>query len=441
VGPGGSSSNPGTQSAPWSIAYALAGAGGQISPGDTVWLIGGNYNITGYTYVTANGTSSNPIYYKALPGQRVTMRADSGRYHTWELRDCSWLYFYDIEFTKTGYTRTTATATSSLEAHCVTDTNYLQTGIKFFGCIFHDNNGMGVKSWESTLQGCEFNGCVNYYNGQDPQHDHGYYCHNHDTYEKLWKDCITHNNACFNFHGYDDGTRDINHLSHVRHVFFNPTSLYPSGPSRKPNILIGSNQANTLHPKADRCLLYSPSSSSTFQLKFGYGASTTVSNPVLTSNYSVGRPWYLETAGWTGATVTNNTIYCPGGTPSTTAARINAGSGNTIATVPTSGNHIVVNAYDWDAKRANVVIFNFAGASSVTIANSVLTGAGVAIASGNTYELRNAEDFFGDVLTGTYNGTSITIPMTGRTQATPGGGIGTPPTAFPYFGCFVLKVG
>src|SRR5438045_4432904 len=37
----GSSANPGTFSQPWTLEYALQGAGGQIHAGDTVWVRGG----------------------------------------------------------------------------------------------------------------------------------------------------------------------------------------------------------------------------------------------------------------------------------------------------------------------------------------------------------------------------------------------------------------
>src|SRR5205807_416285 len=38
VTPGGLSTNSGNSSSPWSLSYALGGAGGVIQPGDTVWL-------------------------------------------------------------------------------------------------------------------------------------------------------------------------------------------------------------------------------------------------------------------------------------------------------------------------------------------------------------------------------------------------------------------
>src|SRR2546423_14181180 len=43
VSPSGASAADGTMARPWDLATALAGAGGRIAPGDTIWLRGGTY--------------------------------------------------------------------------------------------------------------------------------------------------------------------------------------------------------------------------------------------------------------------------------------------------------------------------------------------------------------------------------------------------------------
>ena len=441
VGPSGSSSNSGTRASPWSLSYAINGAaGGQIGAGDVVYMLGGNYSYSSAIYLSGiSGTSSNPIIFQSEPGARATIRATAEGFQTMIMRTCSWVTFQDIEFTQTNYTRTSTTSSSSTETPVITSTSGsdAQTGIKFKACTFHDSIGMGTKSWYSTVSNCEWNGCLFYYNGQDPAHDHGTYTHNTDANPKLWKDCIYHNNAGYGYHSWGNSTSadqatDNMHLEQC--VFFNTTSLYSA--TRKMDLLIGNGATTAKHPTLLRCMSYAPNSTSTYTFRVGYGGG--VSNASLTYNYTVGRPWYLEDSTWSG-TISNNTIYYPGGMPSTTLARINAGSANTLASVPSSGSHIFVYAYDWDSKRANIIIYNFGSASSISITNSVLSGAGVTLANGSSYELRNAENYYGDIITGTYNGSSISVPMTGRTRATPVGGISTPPTAFPKFGVFVLR--
>jgi hypothetical protein len=60
------------------------------------------------------------------------------------------------------------------------------------------------------------------------------------------------------------------------------------------------------------------------------------------------------------------------------------------------------------------------------------------LSNGDGYEVRNAQDFFGAaVLTGTYNGGSISLPMNNLSVATPYG-VGAPPSVGPEFNAFVL---
>src|SRR6266480_3843146 len=62
VAPNGSSSNSGSIASPWSLDYAIAGAGGQVLPGQTVWLRGGNYGISTTIWQwTVNGLPNNLV--------------------------------------------------------------------------------------------------------------------------------------------------------------------------------------------------------------------------------------------------------------------------------------------------------------------------------------------------------------------------------------------
>ena len=72
VTPSGTSGNQGTAASPWSLSYALSGAGGTIRPGDTVWVRGGTYN-GGYWFTTVAGTSAQPVIIRAWPGERARL--------------------------------------------------------------------------------------------------------------------------------------------------------------------------------------------------------------------------------------------------------------------------------------------------------------------------------------------------------------------------------
>src|SRR5262249_34787894 len=101
------------------------------------------------------------------------------------------------------------------------------------------------------------------------------------------------------------------------------------------------------------------------------------------------------------------------------------------STRPT-GTWIYVRPNAYEAKRANIVVYNWDLDSTVDVDVSGI------LSSGDGYEVRNAADFFGaPVLTGTYSGGSLTLPMTGLSVATPVG-VGAPPPSGPEFNVFVL---
>lgn len=98
-----------------------------------------------------------------------------------------------------------------------------------------------------------------------------------------------------------------------------------------------------------------------------------------------------------------------------------------------SGTEIFVRPNAYEPGRANIIVYNWDHLTNVAVdVSSVLT-------SGATYEVRNAEDFFGPpVLSGVFDGTPLHLPMTGLTVAAPNGSLITPPPTGPTFNVFVL---
>ena len=90
---------------------------------------------------------------------------------------------------------------------------------------------------------------------------------------------------------------------------------------------------------------------------------------------------------------------------------------------------------EYETGRANITIYNWSTAASVAVD---LAGAGLTV--GDSFEVRDAQNFFGaPVATGTYVGSPITIPMMGPEPAAPVGIDLLPPVhTAPGFGAFVL---
>ena len=96
-------------------------------------------------------------------------------------------------------------------------------------------------------------------------------------------------------------------------------------------------------------------------------------------------------------------------------------------------NRVLVRPNKYDTNRANIVIYNWQNLSVVNVNVSQLGWK-----RGDSYELRNVQDYFGDVITGSYDGTSINIPMTNRKVARPTNWNREIQSVYPEFGVFVL---
>jgi hypothetical protein len=91
-----------------------------------------------------------------------------------------------------------------------------------------------------------------------------------------------------------------------------------------------------------------------------------------------------------------------------------------------------------ESKRAHIAVFNWSGASNVTVSLAGVLNAG------DTYQLLSAQNYgAGAIQTGTYNGTSISVPMTNLTTApllygTAKWGLIQPTVTSPQFAAFVV---
>jgi hypothetical protein len=131
-------------------------------------------------------------------------------------------------------------------------------------------------------------------------------------------------------------------------------------------------------------------------------------------------------------TMTGNTIFAS----SLEGLSRTSYSNNTWLSSKPNTVNTFVRPNQYETGRANITIYNFAKQNDVVVSASQLSGVG--LRSGGRYELRNVQNYYGDVITGTYDGNSIRIPMTGRTIAQPVGLSFKPASTFPEFGAFVL---
>ena len=126
----------------------------------------------------------------------------------------------------------------------------------------------------------------------------------------------------------------------------------------------------------------------------------------------------------------NTTSYTRSGWRS--ATRFDSNSTDAIGTL--SGTKVFVRPNRYESGRAHIVVYNWANQSTVAAdVSSVL-------AVGTRYEVRNAQDYFAPpVLSGTFDGQPLQLPMTGLTVAKPTAALLKAPATGPTFNAFVLR--
>ena len=469
VAPNGSSGGAGTSSSPWSLTTALAGAGGKIQPGDTVWLRGGTYGSGGYNQYTSTltGTASAPIIVRQYPGERATINGFmtvNGGYTT----------FWGMEIMDSDPQRT-STQSGSFPTD-IPRANYQVTvngpGTKFINVVVHDL-GNGLAAWESATN-AEVYGSLFYNNGwqgTDRGHGHGLYIQNLSG-TKLLGDNIVFDNFDYGIQIYSQETH-INNITLDGNIAFNNSTL---GDEEDQDIVAGGTQNGMQNLVATNNATYRNDRSKTAKFGLDYGVAS--SNGKISGNYFAGM---VQLQNWSSLSFTNNTLY--GGAPQAvsielmsgqsftayllnnqqyfeppslniaqpfgTVTATNGGEGHTFAdwksttgldgsssfsaTDPT-GQQIILRPNKYEAGRANIAVYNWSGSGVATVDLSNV------LKPGDQFEVRNAQDFYGTpAYTGTYGGGAVSIPLTRVAPvAVIGGSPSAPPVPAPYFYAFVV---
>jgi hypothetical protein len=437
----GSSAADGSRERPWNLSYALSGADGRIQPGDTLWIRGGTY--AGNYRTAISGEPGRLVVVRQYPGERATIdgtfRADG--------HDVAFWGFEIMSSTPVG-------TVAVLQARGPRQ--------KFINLVVHDGPQQGITFWDEAVDS-ELHGNIVYNNGTHENLDHGTYVHNM-TGTKLITDNVFFNNLAYGIHIYanpDDPTQRNIHV--IGNVSFNNGTI-STRYAAKGNILIGADTRDEGMRAMDNLMYFSGSAGD--NLRVGYTAAN--KDVLVTGNYAFGGATAFVVGDWSAATVQNNTFGgavqmvdlrdSPVGhswsgnryyrSASATAWRTTAGAltlsawklatglGSTdevVADAPTA-TQVFVRPNKYEQGRANVVVYNHGNEGSVSVSL-----AGV-LAIGQRYEVRNVQNFYGTpVASGTYDGGSVPLPMTGVAppprigRTTP-----TPPKTGPNFDTFVV---
>jgi hypothetical protein len=415
VAPTGSPANDGSASRPLDLATAISSAT-PARPGDIIWMRGGVY--AGPFTSSLSGTAAQPITLRQYPGERATVDGGAspatgtfvvlGQYAT----------YWGFEITNSGPQRLGGIAIRG------TGLDIYGPHTKFINLVVHDAQ-TGVGFWTPAVDS-ELYGLVIYNNGiddaSDRGHGHSIYTQN-DTGIKRIADNIALNSFSFGIHAYTQGGR-INNFVFTGNVLFNHG--IPSAVSgAKSNLLLGGGQVSQNAAILDNFSYYGAGSGGRGG-DIGYGVACNAAT--LQRNM-----WVADTAlnfNCTNTTFTGNTLY--GGGASSLSGAYPA---NTYLTTRPAAPQVFVRPNQYEAGRANIIVYNWPRQSQVNVDLSP-----VGFALGDEFEIHDAQDFFGaPILTGVYGGVPVNLSMLGLNTAVPVGNAPIhPPHTDREFGAFVV---
>jgi len=422
--PGGSASGTGVIASPWDLQTALNQT--VARPGDTIWLRGCVYHGTYTAYL--NGTAAAPIVVRQYPGERATIDGGNSGWTSILMVSGSYTWYWGFEVMSSDPNRvssqTGSNPTDIGRGNIATEqTSRTGAGLKFINLIVHDIQDAGL--WKEAV-GSEFYGSLIYYDGwnaPDRGHGHGLYLQNL-TGTMAIRDNIIFENFQNGIQCYGSESAYLNNFDIEGNTIFNNGSIV-SSPAN--NIIIGGGVVAQSPVVKDNNLYYTAWGNG-INLNMGYypygiGASS----PVMTGNYSGNGEYDLNSAN-TNTTLSGNSLYSS--LVNWTASQYPS---NSFYSVKPSGAKVVVRPNLYEPGRANITVYNWS--LSATVPADV---SGV-LSVGQTYEVRNAQNWFGaPVLTGTYDGSPLNLPMTGLSVAAPVGWT-TPPASGPEFNVFVVR--
>ncbi len=478
VTPQGSASGDGSMGAPWDLATVAFGGAGVVAPGDTVWIHEGLYGDGGNQPVdfVMYGAPGAPIIVRAAPGERATI--DGG---VTVSGDYVWLW--GLEVTNLGTQRDVTSTAGDPQAR-LGGVNLYGLGLNAINLIVHNTGHPAIGFWTGPGDGAEVYGCLIFGNGiYDPTlngapRGNGTYGQDLAGHSRRIADNISFRNWTEGLDAHSSGQAYVDNFTFEGNIVFdNP---------------VANLSTNTIDPNngqvglriLDNCTYRRPTENGKASAIFGYYDDVINEDITMTGNYFVNgsdddRSIHIKL--FRQGTVTNNTVvtdryffwwwngvpnesfvwdantyYLAGGTgapfvlgPSsdvangqdfndfaTWKARTGFDATSSLTNGRPSGLHVCKRRNEYEPERAHLAVYNWDAAPAVPLDLSDL------VAAGQTFEIRDAQNYFGPpILTGTYAGGAVDLPMTSTAVAEIRGTYDHWQNQHtgPVFGAFVLR--
>jgi FlaA1/EpsC-like NDP-sugar epimerase len=416
VSPQGLPTNDGSIARPLDLATVLSKQS-PVLPGQKIWLRGGTYQGGFISYV--NGAENAPIVVRNYQGERAILDGSNTQAieHGIVLQVLgTHVWFWGLELTFSNPSRIDTGNPSGPNGVYANESN----DVKFINMVVHDVPGQGFGVWSESVN-VEVYGNIIYYNGTNG-FDHGIYAQN-ETNTKRIEDNVIFEQASHGLHAYGSTNAYLDHFLVSGNVSFN-NGLLIGDPQR--NLLIGGGRvAHDL--TVTNNFTYFPPASNRGSNNIGYSAGC--ADATITGNAFVG-PNALTLVNCM-AMLTNNTFV---GSVDPPDLEKRYGDNAYLPSLPTD-DRVIVRANRYEPGRANIIVYNWDLETQVAV-DLAQTG----LRSGQGFEIRDAQDLFdAPVVTGTYTGAPVAVPLTGLHTATPVWNRAVPPRhTAPEFGVYVV---
>lgn len=434
---------------PWDIATALA-APRAVAPGDVIWLRGGVYGLEQTLVSRLAGAESNPIIVRQFPGEKATLDCrlvtETGAGTECLLIKSVHTWYWGFEITNSTPVRRAQTPGSTANPRGLGVQGQGGLGTKLINLIIHD---VGTSLFESQRSGIEVYGTIAYnsgWEGPDRSHGPGFYVRNRsDSPRKLIRDNIVFQHYRQGLQGYGTFPNVFSNFLVEGNVFFN-NGIGSDGFHR--NLMFGNENTDHRDNVFRENFTYFSTGSGSGANTLGSVAGGCQGLAVLGNVFSHGPGRAaLEVYNCAGVEVSGNLFFGetsvqPLGSATKAGnadfqSRFPANTYYGGGAGPPRGLAVFLRPNQYEPGRAHLIVYNWARLSEVLIDVTSL-----AIAPGERYQIRSAQNYFGRALSGSYRGGPVPVTMEGWEAARPIGyeRAELPPT-LPEFGVFVLTWG